>query len=352
MKKNLFRLAMLFVAALTITSCSDDENEAEEKPVVYGYHSLYVVNNGSWGANNGTVAAIDTVGGKFAYVDLYAAANNSSIGDVQDIALVSGKIFATSTTSDKVSVLDKDGKLLYKTPATAKRSPRFIISSGDFVYFTAYSGYLYKMNTTTYQVMDSVLVGDHPEALAAANGKIYVAMSDYSGKGKADSLSVINIKNFKKTGIIKCSTNPYNQMVVSKDGGKVFFVSNTDYVTENILQYVDTKTDEVTKVGYGTSIAYDAVNDDLIVIYSTYYHPELAKAYRYDIATGKETEIKSIIENVKSLDQVSVDGKGNIYVVSSNYAGPCKMYVFDQNGALLSNFEAGYDAKQVYSSNE
>lgn len=353
MKKNfIWALMLLLSASFAFTSCSDDDDNPSqpEIPVEKSYDA-YVVNNGNWGANDGTIGAVLNVHGETpSYLDIYKQENNKGIGDAQDAYITvsgdgrNGLIFVTSTTSSKISVLDAKGKELY-VKLLPNVQPRFITGEGSNVYFSAYNGYVYKMNRDTYQITDSVKVGAYPEAIAIANGKLYAALSNYydmSGNGKY--LAEVDLNTFKKIKNVEVDLNPYSQMIAV--GSKMFFVSNLDY-SDNILQMMDATTDKVTEIGHGSSIAYDKLNDDIICISAVYGHPEFNAVYRYDITTGKKTDIK-LSQTPGNIGQVSVSpNSGYLYIVNQNYTGPCELWVYDQYGTFKSKFESGMASQRV-----
>lgn len=338
-------------ATFTFTSCSDDDDDdnVPEIPVEKSYEA-YVVNNGNWGANDGTIGAI--LGHHTStpsYLDIYKQMNNKGIGDAQDAYITTsadgknGLIFVTSTTSSKITVLDTEGTELY-VKQLPNVSPRYITGQGSDVYFSAYNGYVYKMNRDTYQITDSVNVGAYPEAIAIANGKLYAALSNYDMSGNGKYLAEVNLSSFEKEKNIEVGLNPYSQMIAVSN--KVYFVSNLDY-SDNILQVLDATTDEVTEIGHGTSIAYDELNDDIVVITAVYGHTELDNVYRYDISTGSTTDIK-LSQTPGNIGQVSVDPlSGYLYIVNQSYTGPCELWVYDQYGTFLTKFQSGMGTQQV-----
>ena len=352
MKKNLiWALMLLLSASFAVTSCSDDDDNPSqpEIPVEKSYDA-YVVNNGNWGANDGTIGAVLNVHGETpSYLDIYKQENNKGIGDAQDAYITvsgdgrNGLIFVTSTTSSKISVLDAKGKELY-VKLLPNVQPRFITGEGSNVYFSAYNSYVYKMSRDTYQITDSVKVGAYPEAIAIANGKLYAALSNYDTKGNGKYLAEVDLNTFKKIKNVEVDLNPYSQMIAV--GSKVFFVSNLDY-SDNILQMMDATTDKVTEIGHGSSIAYDKLNDDIICISAVYGHPEFNAVYRYDITTGKKTDIK-LSQTPGNIGQVSVSpNSGYLYIVNQNYTGPCELWVYDQYGTFKSKFESGMASQRV-----
>lgn len=355
MKHFFYRATLLFVAALTLTACSDDD---EPTPEVIDYSAYaYIVNNGGWGQNNGTVSLLfangdDQTGLTWGVSDLYQSANGYGIGDAQDLCIAGKKLFVTSTTSSKVEVLDLQGKVLsqFKMPGV---QPRWIVDGQDGnVYFTTYSGYVYRMNTSTY-AMDSVQVGSYPEALAVANNQLYANISGY---GTGNTVAKVDLKSFKKTKDIEVVLNPYSQAIAV--GTKVYFISCGNYGSSyygdpvySTLQSIDTQTDNVSSLANASVMAYDPSSESLVCIYSDYYVSEKS-AFRYDLATGSKTSLPSLL-NVENAGQVSVDPRtGDIYVVSDDYMSPCKLTVFDKSGSLLRTISgAGYSATKVVFAN-
>jgi YVTN family beta-propeller protein len=318
MKKNVWKLPLLLAALLSLAACSndDDTKSITDSNATSTTNYAYIVNNGNWNANDGAVMSLNMSDKSWVMKDIYKACNGKGIGDAQDLAIADGQLFVTSTTGDKVEVLKMDGEII-KTVPMKNRSPRYIIADGNEVYFTAYSGYVYRMNASNYTVDDSVQVGDHPEALAVADGKIYVANSGY---GTGNTVSVIDEASFKKTKDIQVALDPYNQMIAV--GSKVFLISDLDF-TDNLLQVIDVATGKVTSLTSAST--------------------------RYDLSTGKTTSLSGL-SIVKDPGQVSVDpSTGQIYVVDNeSYSAPCSIYVFDSNGNKLRTLtNVGYGTEQV-----
>ena len=351
--KLMSRFAVALAAVACFSACSDDEAEPEViiDPGVTRSHSAYVVCNGGWGKNNGTVAAIDYVDGSFGASDIYLAANGSGIGDAQDLCLVGKKLFVTSTTSSKISVLGDDGKLL-KQVLLPGVEPRYIVSHDDEVYFTTYSGYVYKMDVKDYELEDSVKVGDHPEALSVVGNNLYVNVSGY---GMGNTVAKVGLEPFKKLDDITVLLNPYSQSAT--DGTNLFFISNGNYynpdkpfegMIRNTLQKLDPSTGKVEQITPATVMAYDASSHSLVCIYADYYAPKEKAAFRYDIATGQKTDLPELL-NVPNAGQVSVSSaNGDIFVVSDDYVSPSTLYVFDMNGKQIRTIpNVGYSATKV-----
>jgi len=341
MKKQILNLFCIIGVLGLLTACSDDNDPTSESSSSY---FAYVVNNGNWNANNGTIMGLSENNGTISCSDIYQLANGYGIGDAQDACYLNGKLYVTSTTSSKVEVLSSDGKLISRT-SLANAQPREIVASTDkkSLYFTAYNGKLYRWNARSYALTDSVSVGAYPEGLCVSNGKIYICLSDYKNDGSGKQIAVVSESSFKLLKTIDVERNPYSQILAV--GKKVYFVSNLDY-SDNILQVIDAETDVCSKIGNATTIAYDQLSNELVCIYSVWGKSN-KRYFRYDCETGKEVDITGL-DVVSSLGQLSVNPKnGDIYLVDNSYSAPCTLYVFGMDGTQKRSFQSGYGTMWV-----
>ena len=348
MKKNLLILGMLLMACFTFTSCSDDDDNNELRPTIKTDYYAYIVNAGNWNENNGDITGVkaNTTGdAKTAWTvtNIYNTANGYGIGDAQDAAIIGDKIFVTSTTSSKVEVLDANGKV-EKSIKLPNASPRYIAYDNDFAYVSAYDGTVYRFDAKTFEARGTVEVGAYAEGLSVSNGKLYVNISNYMMDGTGKKVAVVDLKTFTKTKDIEVELNPYSQSIAV--GNKVFIVSNLDY-TDNILQEINTTTDTKKNIGKATTIAYDRTSNSLVCVYAVYGKPE-KRLFRYDIATGKETDLNDL-SDMSSPSRVCVDPTTKaIVIVEDSYMTPCKLFIYNFLGKLEDNsISAGYGTQNV-----
>ena len=345
MKKNLLALGVILMSALTFTACSDDNDFTYTQPAVSNT-DVYVACAGNWNQNDGTVGILDYNSesrptAPYIYSDAYRTQNGIGIGDAQDLIVFGTKLVVTCTTSSKVEVLDRMGKK-EQTIKLHNASPRYLASDGNYVYFSAYNGKVYKMNPNNpmQPLVDSVEVGDHPEALSVANGKLYANISGY---GKGNTVAVVDCNSFKKTKTLTVGKNPYNQSIAV--GNDVYFVSmfNND---DALVQKINAKNDEVKKLFKASSIAYSAKKNALVCLYATYYDTN-KRFFIYDLATGKETDLD--MAGLKNPSQVNVDRYGNIYVIDTpSYTAPSEVFYYSPEGKLIQGkIVVGYSAQNV-----
>ena len=153
----------------------------------------------------------------------YQEQNGIKIGDAQDLIVFGDKVVVACTSSSKIEVLNRLGKV-EQTIKLHNVSPRYLATDGRFVYFSAYSGKVYKMNPNdkVKPLVDSVAVGDHPEAISITNGKLYANLSNRSIANTGKYLAVVDLNTFRNPKNIEVGLNPYNQNIAA--GNDVFIV--------------------------------------------------------------------------------------------------------------------------------
>jgi len=383
MKLNWCKLAIMALALGVFTACSEDDEPNGEGPgtetgggddttggsgdntggepvVTLG---AYVLNTGNWDGNDAGIQYLDFQTGELSE-DLYAAANGEGLGDLgQDLCVYGSKIYVTVSNSSKVAIMDRNCRLLKSISVTASDgtpiNPRYMTAYEGKVYFTAYDGTVSRIDTTSMSVdgkLNLIDAGaqtgyDHPEAITAANGKLYVNISGY-GSGKW--LSVVDVASFTKLKDIEIVLNPYTQCITAEDG-YVYFVSNGNYAGKPSLtpeQYVygtmqrlDPETDQVEQVCCATYIAN--AGDKMYILYSEYYLPEVARAYVRDLKTGEESEFIDMAD-LQSANGLAVDpASGDVYVFDVPYGAASDVHVYGADGTYKRTFEAGMSTSKM-----
>ena len=349
MKKNLLTLGVILMSALTFTACSDDNDFDNSTQPEVTSPTTYVSCAGNFRQNDGTIGilfynATDRPASPFRYYDAYTAQNGEEVGDAQDLIVFGNKVVITSTTSSKIEILNRLGRLEKKI-LMPKVEPRYLATDGKYVYFSTYSGKVYKMNPNDMQkpIVDSVEIGPYPEAISVANGKLYANMSDHKYDNKGKSISIVDLSSFKKVKEVEVALNPYNQSIAV--GNDIYFVSA--YHSENALvQKINAKNDEVKKLFKASSIAYSAKKNALVCLYATFYDSN-KRFFIHDLATGKETDLD--MTGLHNPTQVNVDRYGNIYVIDNpSYKTPDEVFYYSPEGKLIQgNIQVGYSAQNV-----
>ena len=201
MKKYLLSLMMMAIGSAFVTSClSDDDNNSGNNTVtVPKTTGLFVINNGSYNQNNGSLTYFD-------YTSLrsqQALVGVGGLGDTPNDAYTKGDtIFIVGHADNAIFVVNsKTLGIMAKVSTTDEmgvaegNGPRHITGYQNKLYFTTYGGYVGELDANTLKVTNKYQVGSAPEGLcmggSASAPVIYVANSDF-GYGNA-SFSVITL---------------------------------------------------------------------------------------------------------------------------------------------------------------
>lgn len=245
MKKFLFCFMMVVMGSALITSCisDDDSDKGGSSSKISVTSGLYVVNNGTWGQNNGSLTYFD-------YESLQSQqllVGASGLGDTPNDAYTKGDtIFIVGSTENTIFVVNKKDFSIIKRISTVEGmgeaegyTPRHITGYGNNIYFTTYGGYVGIIDAKTLTMSQiKYKVGSAPEGLSVGGTTgepvLYVANSDY-GYGNA-SISKINLSN-GTVEEIKDEKIQNPQEVVAM--GNELYILDWGHYTEDYSQQLD-----------------------------------------------------------------------------------------------------------------
>jgi len=211
MKKYILSFVMTVMGGSLLTSCLSDSDGNNNQPITIPVTSgLYVVNNGQWNKNNGSLTYFD-----YSTKSAQQLLGPGELGDTPNDAYTKGDtIFIvvntdnmivaynkkTNSVIDRISTTDEMGE-------TEGAGPRHIIGYGDNIFFTTYSGYVARLDTKTLTVTDQTKVGSAPEGLTlggtASAQVLYVCNSDYgNGGGSISKIPLASNGNLGKAETI------------------------------------------------------------------------------------------------------------------------------------------------------
>jgi hypothetical protein len=376
--KKITNISLMLAAAAMLFACSSENDKVEPTapqptpedpiatpveptvPATPARHGAYVLSSRYYGENNASIEFIDFTTGTVE-TDLYTRANGERLGDSgQDLLIYGSKIYCTVSTSSKMVIMDKNCKVIKPfavldntgNPAT----PRYMTAHGGKVYFTAYDGTVSRLDTATMKVDAKVSLGVSLEGITNANGKLYVNQCDY---GNGMKVAVIDIATFTKVKDIYVELNPYSTIFTGNDG-MVYLVSNGNYAGDpsvpeedwvySTLQQIDPATDQATSLCPATFAAN--YQNDICIIYSEYYLPEISKCVKYNIDSQSETSLIPM-ENFKidgnlCANSINIDpATGDIYVCCTPWGQFAVVKVFDKDGNHKTDYTVGYCASKV-----
>jgi len=302
MKKNI--LTALF-ASLCLFACRK-EHEIPPIEIEDFTQGFYLLNEGNMGSNKATLDYYDYEKGEY-YRNIYASINPNvpkELGDVgNDLMIYGSKLYAVISCSNKIEVMDAK---------TAKRigqinipNCRNITCHEGFVYVTSYAGpvvinpgyqqigYVAKIDTTSLQVLDKCLVGQQPDGLDIANGKIYVANSGgYLSPNYENTVSVIHVATFKEIKRIKVAVNLHR--VCADKQGNVWVSARGDYYNNPSKLYcIDASADQLTDSINIPVSNFHLDDNKLYIISSTWNNVTMSNEIGYGIVDVVSKQIVS-----------------------------------------------------------
>ena len=239
----------LFFILMLLSACRHDDyiiysidEDTGGKTVKSEIMGMYLLNEGNMGSNKCTLDYLDLSGNTETvhyYRNIYAERNPSTVkelGDVgNDLKIHDNKLWMVINCSNKVEVATADScRRLAKIDIP---NCRYIAFDDNYAYVSSYVGpvqistntqlgRVYKIDTRTYQKVDSIEVGYQPEELCIVGNKLYVANSGgYRIPQYDHTISIIDLSSFKEEKKIdvadnlhRCRADHYNQLWVSSRG--------------------------------------------------------------------------------------------------------------------------------------
>jgi YVTN family beta-propeller protein len=332
LKLNYLFIAALFVTALA--SCHKDKLVNNQPKPTAQRAGVYVLDQGVNGPNSALTYYDYTT--KVLTPDIFSAVNGRGLGNTANDAEIYGsKMYIVVDKSGTVEVINaKTAKSIKSVPFQnldqTSEEPRDIAFYNGNAFVTMYNGNVAVMDTTTFAVSKNIPVGNDPEQLVVANGKLYVANSGGLNYPDVDStVSVINLASLTVTKTINVGADPY---AISTDGnGHVFVTAYGVYPTSNsTLTVIDDASDAVTsKTDFtGGPFAYNG---------STAYYIDFdfsVKAYNTKTLTAGTTNFITDGTTFTAAFAIAADPlTGEVFVTDAiDYTSNGLLYAFDKTG--------------------
>ena len=284
MKKT---FCIIILISLIFSSCRKEEEivpstvtkvaEGETGPVA----GFFLLNEGNMGSNKASLDYYDYETGKY-HKNIYGERNPyevKDLGDVgNDIQIYGNKLYVIINYSNYLEIMDV--ATVKHIAKIAIQNCSYVVFKDGFAYVSSYAGpvkidpnarigYVAKVDTTTYEVLDSCIVGYQPEEMAICGNKLYVANSGgYRVPNYDNTVSVIDLNSFKEMKKITVGIN-LHRMELDRYGN-LWVSSRGDYYGTRSKTYViDTKTDLVTDILHLLPNSNMTLSGDSLYVYST-----------------------------------------------------------------------------------
>lgn len=341
---------MAFTAFAFLSGCDTDDPAPEPGNFARG---IYIVNEGAFQYNNGSISFYDPVEGLIIN-DIFEAVNNRPLGDVvQSMALIgdtTGIILVNGSAKLEVVDLRTFATITEPIPMVYPRYFKQVTAESGFLTGGSLQGYVYRIDLNTFAMVDSIRVGYGPESLVQLNGMVYVANS--GGWGTDSTIHIINVNMNRLVDTFYVGKAPVDMVFDGSDylwvycKGQAIYNWDPPYnliaETDALLQKIDVSTGSIlyqAKVGkagdYTATPPRIAASPDGEVIY--YLRPD--GVYRLYADNPAIPATPFITGSYYGLDANPEDGQ--LYVFESSFTGNGVMKIYDADGTPLAEGTVG-----------
>jgi YVTN family beta-propeller protein len=341
-----FQLKTIFFAmavASIFSSCrKDNDTNPEEVDITPVRKGLYILNEGSFNSNNGSLTYYD-YDTKITVADQFSVANNRGLGDTGNDAQVYGsKLYVVVNVSSTVEVLEaktaKSIKQIQFKNGDVGRQPRAIVFNKNKAFISSYDGTVAVVDTASLLIEKYITVGRNPERMAIANGKLYVANGGGLDYPNVDhTVSVIDLTSLTETKKIEVTLNPF--AVAADQYGDIYVLSYGINDTAPAMNIIDSKTDLVTKKIDNLSAGDIAINGDYA------YLTDYSGVQLFNVKTEAIEKTNFITDGTTLTTPYSVTADavtGEVFITDAkDYSSNGEVFCFDQNGTKKYSLVTG-----------
>lgn len=363
MKKLVKLLLFGCIPALTITACSDDNDDSGKPDVPQGpdviADAAYILNQGnSYSGIDGGLNVIDLNTMTVAN-DVFKSVNGRTLGSTPQCGVVYGsKIYVGASESYTIEVMDrytfKSIEKISLEKSEEGRSPRSMVATGGKIYVSLYEGYVARLDTTNYNIEATVKVGANPDIMCLHNGKLYVPNSEgmnyLENKPYGTTASVVTLNPFKEEEVITVPLNPTKFM---SDGTNLYLLSMGNYYDVTSAVY-KISSDGAEKIADATVAATDS--HTLLIGNNPYVAEGSMLTYTLvDTRTGVQTPVT--FEDAPAPSNVGIDpNTGNIIITTydkpagmfADYEAPGWTCIYGVDLNLIKKFRTGSGPAAIF----
>ena len=359
LKEQMKMLALLVLALpMTFVACSDDDNPSDDPDAPGRMETgVFVYNSGNQGsAIDGSLSFIDIQNGQVTN-DAFLSVNGRSLGStVQDGVVLGENLYIAVSESNTVEVVNKNTlvSVAQILPTTEQgSSPRDIVTDGDYVYVSMFSGHVSRINPATNTIDKTVKVGPNPEEMAISGDYLSVVNSDgnnwQAGYANGKSVSKVSLSTFEEEKKIPVGLNPTK--MVTDASGNLIVLCMGDYTAANPASlWKINSSDEAADMGIQATIM--AVRGNSLYTINAPFGATEVSYIVYNTVTGAVENPNFVSTPVDSPAGLAVHPEsGNIYITSytlvggfASYNTPGYVNAYDPDGTLTGKYDVGVGA--------
>ncbi|MFI3292214.1 MAG: DUF5074 domain-containing protein [Rikenellaceae bacterium] len=362
-------ITVVAISLILFASCRKDDNivGSTSTQVSDGQEGeikgFFLLNEGNMGHNKATLDFYDYTTGVYTK-NIFPERNPTverELGDVgNDIKIWGDKLYAVINCSNLVEVMDVNTAehITYITIPNC----RYIAFKDNYAYVSSYDGsysqsddptmlegYVAKIDTATFDIVDRCVVGYQPDGVAVVDDKLYVANSGgYIDPTYDNRLSVIDLDSFELIKNIEVGINlhyilldDYGMLWISSRGN--YAEGDADYVASKTF-VVDPATDEVVNtLNLLPNSGMSLYGNSLYVYGSEWSNATQSSTITYAVVDTKSQIVVSrgcITDGTDSQIEmpycIAVNPyNGEIFITDAkDYVTPGKVFCFNNDGTL------------------
>jgi len=272
----------LFAAALTFTSCTDDEG-VNFQPVPLGAYQngILVTSEGNFSQGNALVSFISN---DFSSIEngVFNNINNTPLGDTaQSISFYNEFAYIVLHGSDKVEVVKRYTFETVTTINTGFSNPRHMAFANGKAYVTnwgdgldANDDFVAVIDLATNTVTSTITVGEGPEQIISLNNTLYISHKGGWSQGNIvslinttdNSVTTLNVGDRPDEMVLDSSNNIWllcegrPSYAAPETAGKLIKINTTDNTIINTIDFAST-TDHPDELVFENGNLYYAMDD-------------------------------------------------------------------------------------------
>jgi YVTN family beta-propeller protein len=334
-----YALAVLAIAALSFSGCDNDD----EKPKGQFETGVYVVNEGNFGAANGTVSHFN-LSTKEATQDVFGTINEGkALGDiVQSMTIDGDQAYIVVNNSNKIEVVNANTFAEAYTISDLQL-PRYFTTLNGKGYVTEWvsfvePGRVSVIDLQSHEATTSIETDYGAEHIIGVNNKLFVSNTF------TNTLSVISPTSNSVVETIEVGNSPagfaidaQNKLWVICSGG---YDINYNPLNDGKLVQIDPATNGILKTidlneNVSSSLGINKAGSHLF-----YYSGPMV--YRVE-TSATEAPTTAFITGTNSFYGLGVDRQTDVVYLSDakNFSASGTVYRYNSDGTSLDNFTAG-----------
>jgi len=356
MKISKFLLS-IFLISVVFVSCDDEDSPVLPK----GDYEFGILISGE--GSGGGSGSISYISNDYETVEhqIYNNVNGSELGTyLQSVAFDNDRAFIVTDNQNTITVVDRYTFKELATISTDLSNPRYMAIYNGVGYITNWGNpsdgtddFIAEVDLNTYDVINTIEVGNGPERILAQNGTLFVS---HKGAWSTNNIvTAIDIATKSTTEII-VKDNPDEMffdnsgvLIVLSEGRTIYDASwNVIGQTPAAISKINTSANSV----INEIVFPDGQNPSLLANDSNYFYYNIgSKLYSLEQSASSLTSVEVVDTGAGYLYGLNAKN-GYIFTLDASFTGMSSMNVFDLNTkAKTFTSDAPIGASKIYFNN-